>query len=190
MGKKNNNNKHRNKNTQSKQKRNNSNNSGNNGLVSEERKKNTVFCIMKILTQVIGIIAIGISDTHGQFLFLSSFVFMVPIVSDYFTLLLTTNKSEKQFKITVAATGLNLLLGVVFLLGAMNIIVLDLNTSELIFKYINGKTIGSIPNWFKEYPIYLLMFISSASYIMEFTGILNRPIVVPKKNYTIKEGAI
>ena len=107
MGKKNNNNKHRNKNTQSKSKKNNSNNSVNNDLVSEERKKNTVFCIMKILTQIIAIIAIGISDTHGQYLFLSSFVFMVPIIADYFTLLLTTNKSEKQFKITISIQTLD-----------------------------------------------------------------------------------
>ncbi|HSQ89456.1 hypothetical protein [Romboutsia sp.] len=190
MGRKNNNNKHRNKNTQSKQKRNNSNHNGNNGLVSEERKKNTVFCIMKIITQIVGIIAIGISDTHGQFLFLSSFVFMVPIVSDYFTLLLTTNKNEKQFKITAVATILNSLLALVFLLGAMNIVVLDLNNSKLILKYINGKTMFSSTYYFKEVPIYLLMFISSSSYIMEFTGILERKIVVPKKNYTIKEGAI
>lgn len=190
MGKKNNNNKHRNKNTQSKSKKNNSNNSVNNDLVSEERKKNTVFCIMKILTQIIGIIAIGISDTHGQYLFLSSFVFMVPIIADYFTLLLTTNKSEKQFKITIGATVLNSLLGIFFLLGAMNVIVLDLSNSKFILQYINGNTIFSFNYYLKEMPIYFLMFISSASYIIEFTGILSRPIVVPKKNYTIKEGAI
>lgn len=190
MGKKNNNNKHKSKNTQSKQKKNNNNYNGNNGLVSEDMKKNVVFSIMKILTQIIGIVAIAISDTHGQFLFLSSFVFMVPIVSDYFTLLLTTNKDAKQFKITTIATIVNLLISIIFLLGAMNVVNIDLSSNKLILKYINGNTIFSTPYSLKEIPIYFLMFASSSSYVMEFTGMLDRKIIAHKKNYVVKEDAI
>ena len=158
--------------------------------VSESRKKNTIFCILKLFTQFVGVLAILISDTHSKYLFLSSLVFMIPILSDYITLMLTSDKNHIQFIITSLVLIVYFLMTIAFLMGAMNLITIDLNKNILALNAINGNCLFSTRYFLKEKPIYIFMIISSGLYLLEFTGVLKRDIVVPEKVRLVEEGTI
>lgn len=157
--------------------------------VSFELRTTTVFCIIRIVILLLSIFGIYITNTHNQALFVSALVYMGAILADYIIILLTTDKTSEQFKITVGVFIGQLIGSGIFLLGATNLLALNIKTKKMAFFNPGGECIWNITNPLGEFPVYLILIICSAAYILEYSGILQRKVYPGKIDYTQVENA-
>lgn len=140
--------------------------------IIKEKRNNRVIAMVKFFVMFFSYLMSYFTCNIFSNLSISYFVMSLTIGSDMFIILLTTNKSGRQYGVSFVVTAYSIIITIFFFFSCTNLITYDSKLHELIM----GSNIAFNITWgHLKFLSMIFIFILICTYSLEHTGILKMP---------------